>query len=101
MFKFWSMVPGSSAAHDVADGLIFSKGIGEVPLLEQATFTIWVNTQSMVNFAYKSFHAEAVKITRKRNGFNEEMFTRLKPFLAVGSWNGINPLEEYGISSNL
>lgn len=101
MFKFWSMVPGLSAAHDVADGLIFSKGIGEVPLLEQATFTIWENTQSMINFAYKSFHAEAVQITRKRNGFNEEMFTRLKPFLAVGSWKGINPLEKYGINSTL
>lgn len=93
LFKFWQMVPGVSAEHDGYKGLIFTKGVGEIPLFEQATFSIWENVESMEEFAYKTFHGEAVKITRKYHGFREEMFTRLKPYRAVGSWKGADPLK--------
>ena len=95
LVKFWRMVPGVSTDHKEAPGLIFSKGIGEIPLMEQATFTIWENVESMEAFAYKTRHAEAVHITRKKDGFREEMFTRLQPFDASGTWNGEDPLRPY------
>lgn len=95
LVKFWRMVPGVSASHKDAPGLIFTKGIGEVPLVEQATFSVWENLESMKNFAYKNEHAEAIRVTRQRNGFREEMFTRLQPFDAQGTWNGKDPLKPY------
>jgi spheroidene monooxygenase len=95
LFRFWSLVPGVSASHKVAHGLIFTKGIGEIPLMEQATFSVWENLESMKAFAYKNEHAEAIRITRAKNGFREEMFTRLQPFDASGTWNGEDALKPY------
>lgn len=95
LFKFWSMVPRVSDEHRDYPGLIFTKGIGEIPLMEQATFSIWEDVKPMEEFAYNTFHGDAVKETRRRDGFREEMFTRLKPFDAVGLWKGRNPLSSY------
>lgn len=93
--KFWSMVPRVSEDHRDYKGLIFTKGVGEIPLMEQATFSIWEDVKSMESFAKETFHGEAVRITRERNGFREEMFTRLKPFDAEGTWKGGDPLAPY------
>ncbi len=95
LFKFWSMVPGVSDEHKDAHGLIFTKGIGEIPLMEQATFSIWENKELMEAFAYQKFHLEAIQVTRQRNGFVEEMFTRLKPYRTVGKWKKSDPLAAY------
>jgi spheroidene monooxygenase len=95
LYKFWRMVPRVSFEHKDAEGLLFSKGIGEIPLLEQATFTVWKDKKDMERFAYQSFHSEAISITRLKKGFSEEMFTRLKPYRAIGSWNNKNPIQEY------
>lgn len=95
LFKFWSQVPRVSDEHRDFKGLIFTKGIGEIPVMEQATFSIWESVADMESFAYNTFHADAVKETRKRDGFREEMFTRLKPFKSMGAWKGSDPLKEY------
>jgi len=95
LFKFWSQVPRVSREHENFEGLLFTKGIGEIPLVEQATFSIWKNKASMEKFALTTFHGEAVMETRRRNGFKEEMFTRLKPYLSEGLWKGKDPLKEY------
>jgi spheroidene monooxygenase len=85
--KFWSMVPGISREHKKAEGIIFSKGIGEYPFFEQATFTIWENLESMNSFARRNSHLSAIKVTRARKGFMEEMFTRFQPVLFEGNWS--------------
>ena len=55
----------------------FYKGIGELPFLAQATFSVWKNLDSVMNFAYKSKdHSDIIKKTRKRNWYSEDMFTR-------------------------
>lgn len=95
LFKFWSMVPRVSTEHANHKGLIFSKGIGEYPWFEQATFSVWENASDLEMFAYNSYHMVAIKEARKRKGFKEEMFTRLKPYHAVGAWQGKNPLKPY------
>lgn len=95
LFKFWSMVPRVSREHEGYKGLLFTKGVGEIPLMEQATFSVWSSVKDMEEFAYQTFHGDAVKITRQNKGFSEEMFTRLKPYAAVGQWRGENPLVPY------
>lgn len=90
MPKFWGMVPQISKEHVEAKGKLFSKGVGEYPILEQATFTIWKNKEYMDNFARRNSHLEAIKVTRERKGFREEMFTRFQPFMTEGAWSGFN-----------
>lgn len=90
VYQFWKRVPEVSKSQDGFKGLILSKGIGEIPFFEQATFTVWNSLECMKDFAYKSkFHAEAVKKTREMDGFKEEMFSRFQPFKTMGMWNGV------------
>lgn len=95
LFNFWRMVPRTSREHSQSEGLLFSQGIGEIPLLEQATFTVWENKSSMEKFAYGTFHGEAVARTRNKNGFREEMFTRLLPYKTRGRWMGKDVIGNY------
>jgi hypothetical protein len=95
VYRFWSMVPQVSREHTNAEGLLFSKGIGEIPLMEQATFTVWKDVKYMEKFAYETYHGDAISLTRLKKGFSEEMFTRLKPYFAVGSWHKQNVIQEY------
>ena len=97
LLDFWKMVPSISKIQKDYPGLIFSQGIGEVPVLEQATFTIWENTQSMEEFAYTTFHGKAIQKVRQANGFKEQMFTRFNPVMSYGTWGGLNLLEKYGV----
>jgi len=95
VIPFWKMTPRVSLEHENFKGLIFTKGVGEIPLMEQATFTVWENVSDMEAFAYKTFHGEAIRRTREKDGFSEQMFTRFRPLKAVGSWKGHNPVQEF------
>jgi len=95
LFRFWRLVPGVSRDHEIHQGILFSRGVGEIPIFEQATFTIWENKEYMERFAYHSRHLDAIRKTREQKGFREEMFTRLQPFRTAGRWNGADPLENY------
>lgn len=97
LIDFWKMVPTISKTQKDYRGLIFSQGVGEVPILEQTTFTIWESVQSMEEFAYNTFHGKAVQRVRQANGFKEQMFTRFKPIMTLGSWEGKNILAEYNV----
>ncbi|WP_235298311.1 hypothetical protein [Portibacter marinus] len=72
---FWSKVPKASA--DVRDtaGHVFSKGVGEVPLLHQATISVWKNKASMHAYAYQNdSHINMIRETREKGWYKEEMF---------------------------
>ena len=87
LYKFWKLVPFVSKSIDEVEGPIFGKGIGEWPLIQQATFSIWQNKKSMINFAYKSkLHQKAIKNTRKLNWYSEEMFVRFHPLKIDGDF---------------
>lgn len=94
LIPFWRMTPRVSKELKETKGLIFTKGIGELPLMEQATFSIWENKEALRFFALNTYHGETMEITRDKEGFSEEMFTRFRPLKAVGTWNGENPIEK-------
>ena len=78
MWQFWRKVPAVSAKTEGCPGLLFSIGVGEVPLLHQVTFSIWENSHKMMDFAYRhSSHREVVKQARVKGWFKEDLFARL------------------------
>ncbi|MBE0662390.1 MAG: spheroidene monooxygenase [Bacteroidales bacterium] len=95
LFRFLRLVPRISAELINHQGLIFSKGIGEYPVFEQATFSIWENASCLDAFVGKPNHMEAIRKAREHSGFKEEMFTRLRPYLAIGTWQGKDLLKDY------
>jgi hypothetical protein len=91
--RFWSHVDGTAAEMKLADGFITSIGIGEVPWIKQATFSIWESKAKMKKFAYgMQQHAEVIRKTRQENWYSEEMFVRFRILASEGSLNGNNPL---------
>jgi hypothetical protein len=91
---FWGNV--DSVAHQMAGakGFITSLGIGEVPFIKQATFSIWESKAAMKQFAYQmAEHKEVIQKTRKENWYSEDMFVRFIPLSSHGTIKGFNPLE--------
>jgi heme-degrading monooxygenase HmoA len=96
IIPFWKYVPTSQQPLKRSDGLIYTKGIGEVPIIQMATFSIWKNKESLNNFAYSSpEHIAAIQKTRELNWYKEELFARFKPYKSIGTWEGRNPLTEW------
>ncbi len=93
LWHFWRFVPPASRSIIGRAGLIFSLGIGELPLIQQATFSLWQNSHAMKAYAYESgFHKTVVRRTRETGWYSEELFARFHPFHSEGSWEGGNPL---------
>jgi hypothetical protein len=91
LLSFWRRVSKVSESLEKYDGLIFSIGVGEWPLIQQATLSIWKTQSEMLNYAYKNpKHKEVVQLTRKLNWYKEELFARFVPFKMQGLWNGQN-----------
>lgn len=96
LYRFWRFVPPVSASVHEKKGLLFSIGVGELPLIQQATFSLWESSELMMDYAYKSkFHKEVVQKTRELGWYKEELFARFLPYKTTGSWQGENVLEEY------
>lgn len=95
LIDFWKYVPTSQKHIFNAPGLIFTKGVGEMPVKQMATFSIWENAEAVNNFAYKSReHAKAIKLTRKLDWYSEELFARFQPIEVVGTWGGKQLISE-------
>ncbi|MDE3236768.1 MAG: spheroidene monooxygenase [Bacteroidota bacterium] len=93
--RFWSHVPAVAHQMRCAKGFITSVGIGEVPWVKGATFSIWDSKALMKQFAYSmQEHADVVVKTKKERWYSEEMFVRFIPLSSSGSLNGFNPLQE-------
>lgn len=91
---FWENVAAAANSMVEAKGFIFSAGIGEIPWIKQATFSVWESEQAMSAFAYGTkAHATIVKKTRKEKWYSEDMFVRFRILQHTGTIKGIDPLE--------
>ena len=91
---FWSAVPSTSAALERAPGLCASVGIGEIPYLRQATFSLWRDDAALRDFAYRDpVHREVIRRTRDEGWYAEELFARFRVVGSAGSWHGRDPLK--------
>ena len=90
---FWQNVNGVAMEMANAGGLVTSFGIGEMPFIKQATFSIWQSREAMKQFAYKrQHHTDVIQKTRRENWYREEMFVRFIPLQAFGTIKGSDPL---------
>ncbi|MEZ2414600.1 DUF3291 domain-containing protein [Muriicola sp. E247] len=89
--RFWKSVPASQRPLKDNAGLIYTKGVGEVPYMQMATFSLWENQKALDDFAYRSKeHIKVIGDTRTIGWYKEELFSRFQPYRSLGSWNGIN-----------
>jgi heme-degrading monooxygenase HmoA len=91
--RFWQHVPAAAAPMDETPGFITSIGIGEVPWIKQATFSIWASRDAMKAYAYHSAHAAVIRKTRAENWYSEEMFVRFAVLAVKGTIRGKQPLQ--------
>jgi len=96
IIPFWRRVGGVSRSQKDYSGQLFSQGLGERPWIHQATFSIWQSQEAMEQFAFgkESRHLEAIKITRQKNGFKEELYARFQVIGHQGTIIGRNPLAQ-------
>jgi hypothetical protein len=88
LISFWRKVESVSQSLGDYDGLAFSIGVGEWPLIQQATLSLWNTQEEMLHFAYKNpKHREMVLINKKMKWFSEELFARFTPYKIEGQWN--------------
>jgi heme-degrading monooxygenase HmoA len=97
---YWRALPGfvkqarlATRQVEQAKGLLFSCGIGELPLVRQATFSVWKNAASMKAFAYGTAdHKTAIRDKKRLNWYKEELFARFAVLNSHGTCHGTNPL---------
>ena len=90
---FWKHVAPVAARMNSAAGFIMSVGIGEVPWVKQATFSVWQNKEAMKAFAYQmKEHTEVIKMTREQKWYSEDMFVRFRILGTTGTIKGVKPL---------
>ena len=86
LWHFWKDVPAVSKDVENKPGLMFAVGIGELPLVQQATFSMWNSGRQMMEYVYRrDDHSAMIKKTRALGWYKEELFARFEPFRTEGS----------------
>lgn len=85
---FWRRAPAAERALHDAAGCLLATGLGEAPLLRQATFSVWTNTASLHAYAQQGAHLDAVRAAYGEGYFSESMFTRFSLLSMGGTWKG-------------
>ena len=91
--RFWQFVEPTSAALAQAAGVRAAIGLGELPVVRQATFSVWESAQAMQQYAYRDArHREVIILTRREKWYSEEMFARFRVLSSAGTLDGVDPL---------
>jgi len=94
LFRFWKYVPKTQHAIQHAKGLMYTKGMGEFPIWEMATISVWDSMENAIAYAYSTdAHAKAIKMTRQYNWYKEELFSRFEVYKTEGNWTEFKRLE--------
>ncbi len=83
---FWRYAPAAQTDLQNAPGCQVAMGLGEAPLVRQCTFSLWQDTQSMVNYAHSGAHQQAIAAAYKNDFFSESMFVRMRVLRSEGEW---------------
>lgn len=74
---FWENVPAVADDLNQSFRPEFTAGVGEIPYIRQATFSVWKSEQEMKNFAYQhAAHKKVIEMTKQHNWYSEELFYR-------------------------
>lgn len=90
--QFWRQVPDISEKIGHDPNVAFKIGIGELPMVDQITFSVWPSKAAMDGFARTGPHGEAIKAVRDGDWFSEELFARFAVLSEIGTWQGTSPL---------
>ena len=94
--RFWRFaVPGAAPLRALAEapGVRMAIGLGELPIVRQATFSIWESEQAVQDYAYRDTrHRDVIQLTRRENWYSEEMFARFRIVSGSGTLDGKDPL---------
>ncbi|MBV0914132.1 spheroidene monooxygenase [Anianabacter salinae] len=86
--RFWGAEPPISGAIGSNPDVLFKIGVGEVPWVQQATFSIWPDAASMTRFAHADGpHARAIRQVRDGGWFREELYARFRVVGTHGAWS--------------
>lgn len=86
--RFWRRSPPAEAALAAAPGCRLAVGLGEAPVLRQATLSLWDDTAAMNAYARQGAHQQAIEASSREGHFAEWMFVRFVPLLMQGQWGG-------------
>ena len=91
--RFWQFVEPTSAALAHAGGVRAAIGLGELPVVRQATVSVWESAQAMQQYAYRDAkHREVIQLTRREKWYGEELFARFQVLGSTGTLDGADPL---------
>lgn len=86
--RFWRRSPPAEEALHRAEGCLLAVGLGEAPLVRQATFSVWESQAAMDAYARSGAHLDAIRAAARDDYFSESMFVRFVPLRLVGTWHG-------------
>lgn len=86
--QFWRHAPAAQDSLADAPGCLLAAGLGEAPVLRQATFSLWRSTAAMDAYARTGAHRDAISAAWKHQFFSESMFVRFQPLSLQGTWKG-------------
>lgn len=86
---FWRQSPPSEASLARAPGCRLAVGLGEAPLLRQATLSLWKDQQHMDAYARSGAHLAAIHAAYDGRYFSESMFVRFVALSMRGQWKGV------------
>lgn len=86
--RFWRHAPATHDGIARAAGCRLAVGLGEAPLLRQATFSLWDNSAAMDAYARSGAHLTAIQGAHQQGWFSESMFVRFAPIEISGEWHG-------------
>ncbi len=86
---FWSHSPAAEQALAESRGCRLAVGLGEAPLLRQATFSLWDDVGAMDAYARSGAHLQAIRDAYEQGYFSESMFTRFVVTDRGGAWSSL------------